>query len=244
VTPEALLELFEEAAGAVRGAVAAIAADAIRGRTEKPGQYALDLAADAAACAVLARAPVRILSEESGVHGPPDADLTVVIDPVDGSTNCARGIGYWSTSLCAIDRDGPVVSLVANHPARWTTTATRGGGAHRDGVRLRASRATRVDESVIALTGLAPLRFRPKQCRILGSIALELCEVAAGGLDGYVDGGAHVAPWDYLGGMLACTEAGALVRDAHGRELVTLDPDARRQIVAAGTPQLLDALQQ
>jgi myo-inositol-1(or 4)-monophosphatase len=49
-------------------------------------------------------------------------------------------------------------------------------------------------------------------------------------------------PWDYLGGLLVCTEAGADVRDVHGRELAVADPDARRQLVAGATPQLVDAL--
>ena len=52
----------------------------------------------------------------------------------------------------------------------------------------------------------------------------------------------NLAPWDYLGGYLACVEAGAIVRDANGDELVTDDPDARRQLIAAGTPELADAL--
>ncbi len=69
-----------------------------------------------------------------------------------------------------------------------------------------------------------------------------LCDVAAGGLDGIVDSGPHHAPWDYLGGYLACIEAGAVVRDANGDELVTDDPNARRQLIAAGTPALADAL--
>ena len=54
--------------------------------------------------------------------------------------------------------------------------------------------------------------------------------------------GRYHAPWDYLGGYLACIEAGAIVRDADGRELVTDDLDARRQLIAAGTTELADAL--
>ena len=49
-------------------------------------------------------------------------------------------------------------------------------------------------------------------------------------------------PWDYLGGLLVCTEAGASVADGDGRDLVTLDHAARRAPVAAATPALLDAL--
>jgi myo-inositol-1(or 4)-monophosphatase len=92
MTPDALLELFDATAAAVRDAVAAIDRTELRARTDRSGQYALDLVADDAACAVLGKAPVRILSEESGVHERDGASITVVIDPVDGSTNCSRGI--------------------------------------------------------------------------------------------------------------------------------------------------------
>ncbi|MGH8978208.1 MAG: hypothetical protein ACRDV7_09060, partial [Acidimicrobiia bacterium] len=84
MTPEDLLDVFGATADAVAAAVAEIARDSIRNRTDRPGQYALDLVADEAACAVLERAPVRIVSEESGVRGKVDAPVTVVLDPVDG----------------------------------------------------------------------------------------------------------------------------------------------------------------
>ena len=72
---------------------------------------------------------------------------------------------------------------------------------------------------------------------------MALCDVAAGQLDGYVDGypDQH-APWDYLGGMLVCQEAGARVTEAAGRELVTLGWTDRRVPVAAATPELLREL--
>jgi fructose-1,6-bisphosphatase/inositol monophosphatase family enzyme len=243
VTPAALLELFDAAATAVRDAVDAIAPGDLRARTDRPGQYALDLVADEAVCAVLSKAGVGIVSEESGVSGPADAAITVVVDPVDGSTNCARGIAYWSTSLCALDREGPLAAMVVNHASGAVTTAVRDGGAFRDGVRLCTSTTTRVEESVIALNGWPARRIPSKQTRILGSIALELCDVAAGGLDAHVDVRPYMAPWDYLGGYLACLEAGAIVRDAARLPLVTVDPTARRQIVAAATEPLADALE-
>jgi fructose-1,6-bisphosphatase/inositol monophosphatase family enzyme len=243
VTPDALLELFDDAAAAALAAVRTISAPAIRDRTSKPGQYALDIVADDAACAVLQKANVRIVSEESGVHGPADAPITVVIDPIDGSTNCSRGIPYWCTSLCALDGDGALAALVQNHPAQQRNTALRGGGAFRDGVPVRASRATTIEQSVIGFAGWPARPVAPKQTRVLGSIALELCEVAGGGLDAHVDGGSWSAPWDYLGGVLVCLEAGATVRDVNGELVVTDDPDARRQILAAGTTELADAIE-
>ena len=243
LTPGTLLQLFADTATAVHDAVRAIPHASRRDRTDVPGQYALDLVADAAACAVLAPAGVRIVSEESGVTEHAGAEITVVIDPIDGSTNCSRGIAYWCTSLCALDADGPVAALVANHPTGSRTTAIRGGGAFRDGVGLHPSTATRLDQSVIGFGGFPPRPMRSKQSRILGSIALELCDVAAGGLDGYLDGGLYVAPWDYLGGYLVCLEAGAVVRDATGQPLVVDDIDARRQVVAAGTEELAAVLE-
>jgi fructose-1,6-bisphosphatase/inositol monophosphatase family enzyme len=242
MTAESLLELFADAARAVERAVDAIAADERRRRTDRPGQYALDIVADDAACAVLERANVRIVSEESGVHEHEGAAVTVVLDPVDGSTNCARGIPYWATSICALDGDGPLAGLVVNQATGVCTTAARGAGAFRDCERIHASGVKKVEDAVVYLTG-APRRILPwKQFRVLGSAALGLCEIASGALDGYLDAAGYHAPWDYLAGYLACVEAGAVVADAMGRDLVTDDVDARRQLIAAATPKLAGLL--
>ena len=241
---DALLELFDAAAAAVLAAVRAIPLAERRARTDRDGQYALDLVADAAACRVLAPADVRIVSEESGVHERAGAAVTVVIDPVDGSTNCSRGIPFWATSISALDADGALAALVVNQATGSRTTAVRGEGAYRDGERLTASSVRDVKAAMVHLTG-APQRILPwKQYRSLGCATLALCEVAAGSLDGNLDGGPWHAPWDYLGGYLACVEAGAVVYDAGGAPIVTDDVDARRQIVAAGTRELADALLQ
>jgi len=242
-SPDALLDLFVDVAAAVRRAVAAIDPADLRARTDRAGQYALDLAADAAACRMLERAAVRIVSEESGVHERAGASVTVVLDPVDGSTNCSRGIPYWATSICALDADGALAGLVVNQATGVCVTAVRGAGAFRDGVRLRASPVGTVEDSMIYLTGAPPKMLPWKQFRSLGSAALGLCEIAVGSFDGLLDADGYHAPWDYLAGYLACIEAGAVVRDAQGRDLVTDDIDARRQLVAAGTPELVDALQ-
>jgi fructose-1,6-bisphosphatase/inositol monophosphatase family enzyme len=243
VTPDALVELFTETASAVHEAVRGIAPKARRDRTNRPGQYALDLVADEAACSVLERAPVKIVSEESGVHEREGA-ITVVVDPIDGSTNCARDIAYWATSLCAIDADGPLAALVVNHPAAHHNIAIRGRGATRNGDPLRASNTDEMRNAVMGLGGLPRAHLGWKQSRALGCCSLLLCDVAAGGLDGYLDPGPYHAPWDYLGGLLACIEAGAHVRDPRGEPLVTMEVDARRQIIAAGTPALLEAIEE
>jgi myo-inositol-1(or 4)-monophosphatase len=242
MTPDDILDLFETTARAIADTVDRITGPDRRAKTGRPGQYALDVLADQAALVVLHGAPVRVVSEESGESGTADAEITVVIDPVDGSTNCSRGISYWATSLCALDADGPLAAFVVNQASRDYMTAVRGGGAYRNGQRIEPSDRTRVEDAVVALAGL-PARILPwQQFRALGSAALALCDVAAGGLDGYVDGGSFHAPWDYLGGYLMCLESGATVIDFAGQPLATSAPQARRQLLAAGTTELLEAL--
>src|SRR5690606_13019545 len=91
--------------------------------------------------------------------------------------------------------------------------------------------------------GFPPRPLGWRQFRAFGAAALDLCAVAEGSLDAFVDcsPSAH-GPWDYLAGALVCIAAGASVDDVHGRGLVTLGPTDRRTPVAAATPELLSTL--
>ncbi len=207
-----------------------------------PGQHHSDLVADAAALAVLVDAGVGVLSEESGRHHP-ERSVTVVVDPLDGSTNASRRLPWYATSLCAVDVDGPVAALVVDlfHGTRYE--AVRGGGARRDGRPIRSSRARDLGDSIVAVNGLPDHHFGWGQFRSLGAAALDLCAVAEGRLDGFVDcTDDGLAPWDYLGGLLVCREAGAVVGEAWDRELVDLDHAARRSVIAAASPELAVSL--
>mgnify|MGYP001427427648 CR=1 FL=1 len=196
----------------------------------------------AAARAVLDPAGVGVLSEESGTQGLA-APLVVVVDPLDGSTNASRGLPWYATSLCAVDADGPRASLVRNLVSGRTYEATRGGGAVVDGAPLGPSTCVDLGEAVVGLSGLPPRHLGWRQFRALGAVALDLCGVADGTLDGFVDCSpdAH-GVWDYLGALLVCAEAGVPVVDVLGRDLVVLDHRARRPPVAGAPAPLLDAL--
>lgn len=234
---ESLLAALHDAATAVRAALDGLA-DWGRAGT-RPGQYRSDLAADEVATSVLERAGLGVMSEESGVHHG-DRSIVVVLDPVDGSTNASRALPWYATSLCAVDGDGARAAVVVDQANGLRFEATRGGGARVDGDALRPSPTTDLDQALVGLSGYPPRWFGWKQFRALGAIALDLCAVAGGRLDAYVDcsPSAH-GPWDYLGGLLVCREAGALVADAFGRDLVTVDHAARFTPVAAGTPELM-----
>jgi len=209
----------------------------------RPGQYKLDLAADDAVLAVLHSAGLGTLSEESGRHHP-DRPLVAVVDPVDGSTNAHRGLPWYATSVCVVDHDGPLAAVVVNLASGARFWAVRGGGAFGDAGRLQPSPTTRLDQAIVALSGLPPVAPRSLQVRALGACALDLCAVAAGSLDGFLDATRPAAhgPWDYLGGLLVCREAGASVIDGGGAELVVIEHEARRSPVAAGTSELLGQL--
>src|SRR5262245_57112255 len=95
----------------------------------RDGQYAVDLEADAACLDVLYGAGFRVLSEESGVTGPPGSASAaiVVVDPLDGSTNASRGVPWYASALCLVDDDGPAAGVVVNHATQERFVAMRGG---------------------------------------------------------------------------------------------------------------------
>lgn len=234
-----LLAVLRDAAAAVRRALDDLDDWGLAGT--RSGQYRSDLAADEACLAVLDDAGLGWLSEESGVEHA-DRPITVVVDPVDGSTNASRGIPWYATSLCAVDAEGPLAALVVNQASGRAYEAIRGGGARAAGRPCTPSGATDLGRSIIGLSGYPSQYLGWKQFRALGAAALDLCAVAEGVLDGYLDcsPSAH-GSWDYAAGLLVCREAGIEVVDAFDRDL--LDPAAlhhadRRTPVAGATPAL------
>ena len=257
---QSLLEVLAEAAAAVRSALDRL--DDWRSAGSRPGQYRLDQIADVAALSVLHGAGFSVLSEESGLTRPSGGSapkgapmgnhvttgassgdgLMVVVDPVDGSTNASLGLPWFATSLCVLDGGGARTALVVNQATGVRFEAIRGGGARRDGHPIQPSGCRTISEAVIGISGFPPSHPGWSQFRALGSAALDLCAVAEGVLDGYLlVGGSWLHAWDYLGGMLVCSEAGAAVGELYGNDLVTRD-DSLRSPVAAATPDLLEEL--
>ena len=233
-----LLEVLRQAAEGVRIAFEESAGDR-RIPGERPGQYALDLATDAAAVEILSGAGLGIMSEESGRHHP-DRAICVVVDPIDGSTNASIGIPWYATSLAAVDADGVRAALVVNLASGTRYEASRGGGAIRDGRPMSVNQKTDLGDAMLALNGYPTRHLGWRQVRVLGASALDICLVAEGAVDGFADcAKSNLGPWDYLGAMLVLEEAGGFITDADGLELVTLDHSARRSPVAASSEALL-----
>ena len=240
MTDDDVLAVLDAAADAVRRVLDGL--DDWGPAGTRTGQYRSDLVADEACLAVLDDAGFGWLSEESGAEHT-TRDVVVVVDPVDGSTNASRGIPWFATSLCAVDEHGPRVAVVADQARGRRFRAVRGQGATVDGRPIRPSGETVLGRSVVALSGYPGANLGWNQFRALGAAALDLCAVAEGAFDGYLDcsPNAH-GTWDYAGGLLVCSEAGAPVVDAFDRELVALGHADRRTPVAAATPELLAEL--
>ncbi len=240
MTGAALLPLLHQVADLIADELDALDDWSLAGT--RGGQHHSDVRADAVAVAALLDGGVGVLSEESGRHEE-SREVTVVVDPLDGSTNGHRGVPWYATSLCAVDGAGPLASVVVDLARGRRYEATRGGGARLNGQPIRAGAVEAVTDAFVGVSGLPSHHYGWDQFRALGAAALDLCAVADGTLDGFVDCSvdAH-GPWDYLGGLLVCREAGGVVLDAHGRDLVVLDHAARRTPVAAATAALADAL--
>ncbi len=213
---------------------------------ERDGQYSADVVVDDVVVDMLEAAGFTVLSEESGVHDLEwpirGNELLAVIDPIDGSTNASKGLPWFATSICIVDRDGPRAALVAEQSGSETRyEATRGLGAKCDGDILQVYACTDISTAVIGTNGVPPQNHGWWQFRTLGAAALDISLVAKGGLDGYVDLHDH-GVWDYLAAVLICREAGAVVGEVHGRELLVVEPGERRSPVVASSDHLLQQL--
>lgn len=208
-------------------------------------QYSVDVRADNAALAVLHEAGCAVLSEESQITGQwGDDDILVVMDPLDGSTNASRGVPWFATALCALDKNGMRASLVVNQASgKDRYWATQGGGAFHNGNEMHPSACSTLKEAVVGVSGLASFRPQWSQFRAFGAAALDICLVAQGVLDGWVDFNSH-GVWDYLASILICQEAGVATSEYLDRELLVTQYDEKRTPIVAATPALLAQLRE
>jgi myo-inositol-1(or 4)-monophosphatase len=232
-----VLDVLNEVADAVRTALDSLEDWGLAGTRDS--QYRSDLVADRAALAVLEAAGYGCISEESGEHHL-DREIVVVLDPVDGSTNASRGLPWWATSACALDAEGTLAAVVVNQATGTRFAALRGGGATKDGAPISPTTCTSFEACTVAFSGFPQRWLGWSQYRALGAAALDLCAVASGSLDAFIDCAQQsLAPWDYLGGLLICQESGAHIADTFGRDLLVREFGPRRTPVAAATADLL-----
>lgn len=210
------------------------------------GQFQADIDADEVARSILINNGYTIFSEESGFSEPSkpeDKQTVVVIDPVDGSTNASRGIPFFAVSLCALVQGRPVVSVVRNLANGDTYHAEIGNGSFKNGKKISVSGQTMISRSIVATNGYSKSHLGWEQYRAFGSAALELCMVAEGSLDAFIDlSESALGSWDVLGGALICLLAGSHIIGLDDFTFSRFDLSKRWRVVAAGSEQLASDL--
>ncbi len=246
-----LAPVLEQALRATRGVVQAAFAKPAAGRLKPDGSTVtdLDVALEQQLGGVLLDLDPSwgVVGEESGVLRP--GEPTWHLDPVDGTANFARRSALFASQLVLMDGSTPLFGAVYEPLRDDYTWAARGAGAWREGRRLQVADpepARAVLYLDVADTGifvehttLVPrLRAALYKIRLLGSIALQLRDVAAGVADGYLSGrGYATALHDLAPGLLICREAGAVDSDGSGG-----DPLERRDTLVLGTARVHDAV--
>ena len=172
--------------------------------------------------------PIPFVGEESG--GALRAAERWIVDPLDGTTNFARGHPFFAVSI-AYEREGLVLAGAVCAPALGGELfhGVRGGGAFCGRRRLAVSSTGRLEAAVVA-TGFGydvhqrPRRYLKPFARILrhagavrrdGAAAIDLAYVACGRFDGFWESGLQA--WDTAAGLLLVGEAGGRVSDFRGR---------------------------
>jgi len=172
--------------------------------------------------------------------------LRWVVDPIDGTSNYARGAPRWCVSLGLLDGEVPVLGVLAAPALGETFAACQGRGATLNGATIRAAETGSLSRAIIE-AGWSPrvklaeyqalcarLQAEGVMLRNGGSGALGLADVAAGRMDGYAE--LHINLWDCAAALAVLQEAGAVTTGFLPRRLQGGAP------ILAAAPGVAEAL--
>ncbi|MEM3823804.1 MAG: inositol monophosphatase family protein [Candidatus Bathyarchaeia archaeon] len=196
-----------------------------------------------------------LVSEESGVrkYGKAPNENFVTADPVDGTTNLERGIPFYATSIAVSTKptlNAIHASLVADLPHDITYVAQKGKGAYRNNQKITPSENTSLEEAVIGIDlntyrvkeiapKLSNIIKKASHIRHLGANALELCYVANGTTDAFLDIRGKLRATDIAAAWLIIQEAGAKITTPEGKPLnIKLDPKQKVTFIAAANQKI------
>jgi myo-inositol-1(or 4)-monophosphatase len=259
------LDLCRAAAADVRAQLARLPTRAAREESRGLGQggdetTAIDAAAEGAVVRRLEELHATgvdfvLVSEELGERRfGENPELRVVVDPIDGSVNAKRVIPFFSLSVAVASgsrMEDVLFGYVHDFGSGEEWTAERGGGAFLNGASLDGARPKEeieilsfeatmthyVAEKAAAFLDLAP------RMRIMGSLALSLCHLAAGRVDAVVSL-KPIRSVDIAAGQLLVREQGLVIDlpDTGGFADAPLDVAARSRVVAGRTPGVCERL--
>ncbi|MDY6965535.1 MAG: inositol monophosphatase family protein [Halobacteriota archaeon] len=200
----------------------------------------------------------RVVSEELGeriIPADKEPICTLVFDPVDGSTNAISGIPFFCTSIAYSPKIKDVAFEdieigVVRTTTKKTYHAIKGEGAYLNGEKLIPKKNPSTKPVLCVYTygvpevpqGAIELK-KDIIVRVFGSIAMEICLVAEGVVDGVVDVRNLINGYDILASMLILKEVGGRLTDQSGRDLnedvsatnlcivATLDPEMHKRVL-------------
>ncbi len=216
-----------------------------------------DLVAHKAVCAYLENQfpfPVELLSEE----GTPQQfgripKFIVILDPVDGSDNFARGLRPSSMAIAlipvglSINIKSIQFSLVGDLSTGQTWVAEQGVGAFDCNGLIHVSHITRLEEAMISFDSnhfvvppeLVNVLARAYGIRTFGSAVWSLSMLATGTIDAHIDIRGDLTPENFLAASLIITQAGGMITTPEGKPLPDIQSLTKRySIVAAATSEL------
>jgi myo-inositol-1(or 4)-monophosphatase len=179
-----------------------------------------------------ARPGYGFVGEEGGSREGSDKSHTWIVDPLDGTTNFLHGIPQFAISI-GLAREGAIIAGVIYNPANDDLfTAERGKGAFLNDTRLRVAGRKQLADCVIGcglphlgrgdhklgFAEMSAIQPRVAGLRRFGAASLDMAFVAAGRLDGYWE--RNLKAWDVAAGIIMIREAGGVVGDIHGGDLL------------------------
>lgn len=172
----------------------------------------------------------RLLSEEAGmVDIGGDAGIAY-LDPVDGSFNASVGIPFYALSVGLSDGKQMIAGYVRNLATGETFTAIRGRGAYLDGRPIHPSPTASFDAAAMSVYARSPEMhalltrgYTSRRSRKLGASALEICYVACGRLEAFLDLRGTLRITDAAAAILILEEAGGVVSLPSGEPCVFPD---------------------
>jgi myo-inositol-1(or 4)-monophosphatase len=223
----------------------------------------IDLAAEKALVDCLNKNEVSctLVSEESGTKkvGFGCSEFYVITDPVDGTTNAVHGLPI-SANVIAVSK-GPNLkdvetAIVSDIFHNITYTAQKNRGAAKNGTKIKPSETSSIEDAVIGIdlntfkikelqTKLEGLFKKGKHFRHFGANALEICYVADGSTDAFIDIRGKLRVTDMVASYLILREAGGIMVTPEGEELnVLLAPTQRLSFIAASNQTIYRAIKE
>jgi myo-inositol-1(or 4)-monophosphatase len=223
----------------------------------------IDLAAEKALIDCLSKHEISctLVSEEAGTKkigfGP--SEYYVTTDPVDGTTNAVRGLPF-SANVIAVSREPwlrDVETAIVTDIIHGTTyTAQKNKGAFKNDERIKTSETSDLEDALVGVdlntfkieklvTKLEGLFKRGKHFRHFGANALDICYVADGSTDAFIDIRGKLRVTDMAASYLILREAGGIMVSPEGEELnAPLEPTQRLSFIAAANNRIYEAIQE